>query len=200
MQEIKAVIFDLNGVFIVSRRLSDRLFDDFGVSQEVFLPVLKEIMGQIRKPDAGNAYSYWKPYLEKWGVTLNEKQFFDYWFSAEKENTAMIQIAEALRQKGISIFILSNNLRERSKHYQEAFPFLAALFNKAYYSWQTGYIKPDPRAYELLLQENNLRPTECLYFDDSAANVAVAGGMGIQSHLFVGSEDVRERLAKYLKV
>lgn len=200
MQEIKAVIFDLNGVFIVSRRLSDRLFDDFGVPQEVFLPVLKEVMGQIRKPDAGNAYSYWKPYLEKWGVVLNEKEFFDYWFSAEKENLAMIQIAEALRQKGISIFILSNNLRERSKHYQEAFLFLATLFDRTYYSWQTGYIKPDPRAYELLLQENNLRPTECLYFDDSATNVTVASSMGIQSYLFAGSESVRNILAKHIEM
>jgi putative hydrolase of the HAD superfamily len=195
MQEIKAVIFDLNGVFVISRKLSERFLSDFGVPEEVFLPALKGVMGKVRRPNAENAYSYWKPYLEKWCVDLSEKQFFTYWFSAENENQAMVDIAKALKRKNILLFILSNNLKERTKYYQDKFPFLGTLFTKTYYSWQTGYIKPDVRAYELLLRENDLRPEECLYFDDSETNVTQASEIGIRSYLFTGSEDVKAKLS-----
>ncbi|MFZ2187292.1 MAG: HAD family phosphatase [Candidatus Moraniibacteriota bacterium] len=198
MKNIKAIVFDLNGVFITSPKLSHRFHQDFGVDEEAFLLALKDVMAQVRQPHAGGAYSYWQPYLEQWGVPFDEESLLDYWFAAEKENPAMIKISEALKAKGISLFILSNNLRERSGYYQERFSFLGALFQKIYYSWQTGFIKPDRRAYELILRENNLRPEECIYFDDSQTNIAVAQGIGIESYLFQGSDDVQEKLAELL--
>jgi phosphoserine phosphatase len=106
---IKAIIFDLNGIFIQSPKLSDRFHDKFGVSIEEFLPVLKEIMAIVRKPNAGHAFNYWKSYLERWGVNLTKEQFFDFWFSAEKENTELVKTAKQIKKKGIKIFILSNN-------------------------------------------------------------------------------------------
>lgn len=199
MKNIKAIIFDLNGVFTLSRKLSDRFREDFGIGEEVFLPVLKEVMAQVRKPGAKDMYSYWQPHLEKWKVPLNENQFLDYWFSSEEENREMIKIAEELKRKGITLFILSNNLRERAKYYKEQFSFLDTLFSKVYYSWQTGFIKPDRRAYQLVLEENNLRPEECLYFDDSQTNVDVATALGIESYLFVGSADVKQKLSEILE-
>lgn len=199
MKNIKAIIFDLNGVFTLSRKLSDRFREDFGIGEEVFLPVLKEIMAQVRKPGARDMYSYWQPHLEKWKVPLNENQFLNYWFASEKENSEMIEIAEELKRKGITLFILSNNLRERTKYYNEQFSFLNTLFEKVYYSWQTGFIKPDRRAYQLVLEENNLRPEECLYFDDSQTNVDVATALGIESYLFVGSADVKQKLSEVLE-
>lgn len=198
MKNIKAIIFDLNGVFITSPKLSDRFYLDFGVGEEIFLPVLKDVMAQVRQPNAHNAYSYWQPYLEKWEVSLSEDQFFEYWFSAEKESFEMIKIAEKLKKNNISLFILSNNLRERAKYYEDRFPFLNTLFQKIYYSWQTGFVKPERKAYELVLQENNLFPEECIYFDDSQTNVEVAKKIGIESYLFQGSGDVKERLSDLL--
>src|SRR3972149_5349504 len=62
---IKATIFDLNGIFIKSRKLGDRFEKDFNVPPSVFLPKLFEIMGKIRKHNAGSAFSYWEPCLNK---------------------------------------------------------------------------------------------------------------------------------------
>lgn len=53
---IKAVIFDLNGVFIQSPKLSDRYKEQFGVPIEEFLPVLNEILNKARLPKAGNSF------------------------------------------------------------------------------------------------------------------------------------------------
>ena len=68
------------------------------------------------------------------------------------------------------------------------------LFDKQYYSWKTGFIKPDPRAYQVMLEENNLKPEEVVYFDDSQKNVAAAEVLGIESYLFEGPGGVKEKL------
>ena len=185
---IKVVIFDLNGIFIQSPNLSDRFQDKFGVLTEKFLPVLKEIITKVRKPNAGDAFLYWKPYLEKWGINLTKEEFFNFWFSGEKEIKELVDLAKQIKDKGVNIFILSNNFSERASYYKREFPFLE-IFNKIYYSWQTGFVKPNPGAFQSLLLENNLKPEESIYFDNSKENVMVANGLGIKSFLF---EDIDE--------
>ncbi len=188
---IKAIIFDLNGVFIQSPNLSDRFQEKFGILAEDFLPVLKEIMAKVRKPDAGSSFACWQPYLENWGVNLTEKEFFDFWFLAEKEVKELTELAEEIKQKGIKIFILSNNFKERAEYYSKNFDFLKIL-DKIYYSWQTGFVKPDPRAFQNILSENNLNPNECIYFDNSEQNVEVAKSLGIEAHLFEDINSIRK--------
>ncbi len=184
----KAIIFDLNGVFIQSPKLSDRFLEQFGVAPEEFLPALKEVMAMARKPNAGDSFPYWEQYLNKWGVNLSEKEFFDFWFSAEKEVPEMINLAKELKNKGIKIFILSNNFSERANFYDKTFPFLKQIADKIYYSWQTGFVKPNAEAYKLILSENNLNPEECAYFDDSEENIKIAGSLGIKALIFKGAE------------
>ena len=99
-----------------------------------------------------------------------------------------------LKQQGIKLFILSNNFAERAKYYEENFPWLKELFEKVYYSWQTGFIKPDPRCWQTILAENNLAPADCVYFDDSPANIQTANNRGIKSLLFTNVEDVKVKL------
>ena len=76
------------------------------------------------------------------------------------------------------------------KYYDENFPFLKD-FDKVYYSWQTGFVKPDLEAYKNLLRENNLQPEQCLYFDDSVKNIEAANSLGIKSYLFKDIQDLQ---------
>ena len=63
-------------------------------------------------------------------------------------------------------------------------------------SFNTGFIKPDRRAWELILSENNLAPGECIYFDDKEKNVLAAESVGIKSFLFTGEEDMEKIIAE----
>ena len=91
----KAIIFDLNGIFIESERLSDRFLRDFNVPLDLFLPRLGEIMDKVRLPGAEPAWVYWQPVLESWGVKMDELAFWKYWFEAEKPSAKMIELAKA---------------------------------------------------------------------------------------------------------
>ncbi len=192
---IKAIIFDLNGIFIQSPKLSERFREEFGVALDEFLPVLKEIMAKVRMPNAGDSFLYWKPYLGGWDVNLMREEFFNFWFNAEKEVPKMITLGKELKTKGIKLFILSNNFVERAEYYKSQFLWLQEIFDKIYYSWQTGFVKPSAEAYILLLTENNLKSEECTYFDDSEENVQVANSLGIKSYVFEGPEQVRKVIA-----
>lgn len=190
----KAVIFDLNGVFVKSPKLSERFNEHFGVPAAEFLAALKEVMDKVRMPDAGDSFAYWQPYLEKWGVNLTREAFFDFWFSAEREVPEMTALARELKGNGMKLFILSNNFAERTAFYQKQFPFLGELFEKVYYSWQTGFRKDNEAAYRNLLAENGLAPEECMFFDDSAGNVELAKRLGITAYVFENPSRTRALL------
>jgi HAD superfamily hydrolase (TIGR01509 family) len=193
---IKAIIFDLNGVFVTSPWLSGRFKERFGISAEQFMPALSSIMDKVRLPGAEGIYNYWRPYLQEWGVPFSEEEFREFWFSAERLNTQMVKIAEILNQKGFLLFILSNNFRERTEYYNRSFPILNSLFRKLYYSWQTGFLKNGADAYNLLLEENHLQAGECLLFDDTESNVKLAESLGIDAHIYKDIDRLRKLLVE----
>lgn len=199
---IKAIIFDLNGVFLESAPLSERFQEKFGVPTDKFLPILKDIMGQVRKPGAPDAFSLWKPHLDSWGLDLSESEFFDFWFSGEHLVPALLDYATKLRSEGLKIFVLSNNFRERTSYYRQSLSEIFKDLDGEYFSWETGYVKPDLEAYKHILDENGLKPEECIYFDDSDKNIEVAKSLGIHSLKYEGLDTTKgaiEALTKSAK-
>jgi HAD superfamily hydrolase (TIGR01509 family) len=195
--KLKAAIFDLNGIFLQSTKLSERFEKDFGVPVAVFLPKLSEIMDKTRQPNAGGSFQYWKPVLKEWNVNLSEQEFWDYWFKSEMQSDAMIAFAKELRAKGINIFILSNNFKERAEYYGH-YPWMHDAVDKVYFSWQTGFVKPDQRAWELVLTENDLKPEDCIYFDDQEKNLKAAEGVGIKAFMFTNEAELEKKVRELM--
>jgi glucose-1-phosphatase len=191
---LEAIIFDLNGVFLESEYLSDRMERDHGVDSKEFIAALKEVMPQVRKPGAQDSFELWQPYLNKWGVDLDEKEFLNYWFSGEHLVQELLDYTKELREKGTKVFILSNNFRERTTYYREHFSEIFDSVDAAYFSWETGFIKPDEQAYKKILEDNNLNPEHCAYFDDSDTNVRVANSIGIKAFKYEGIQKTKQTI------
>ena len=195
---IKAVIFDLNGIFLQSEKLSDRFERDFKIARSNFLPKLKEIMDKVRQPGSLPAYSYWKEVFKEWNLNLSEKDFWNYWFTEEKQSDRVIEYTKSLKQKGIKVFVLSNNFKERATFYDH-YPWMHDAVDKAYFSWQTGFVKPDVRAWQLILDENGLKGEECIYFDDVEKNVLSASELGIKSYIFTNEDELEKIINKEIE-
>ena len=75
---MRAVIFDLNGVFVQSPYLSDRFEAEFGIAKEEFIPALKDVLAKARRSQTGDSFKYWQEYLDKWQINLTSEQFFEY--------------------------------------------------------------------------------------------------------------------------
>ncbi len=194
---IKAIIFDLNGVLIQSPLLSDLIKEKYNIKQEEFLPALSQIMKIARAPGAKNSYTLWKPYLQKWKINLTQEEFFKFWFSSEHINIELLTYLNQLHQKGIKLFLLSNNFRERTMYYQEYFSEIFQPITKSYFSWETGYIKPDIEAYKKILEENNLDGRDCLYFDDSQKNLDVAATLRIKGYKYISIAETMKIIKQF---
>ena len=189
----KTVIFDLNGVFLQSEPLSKRFEEKFGVTKDQFLPAIKEIMAVVRKPNAPAAFTLWKPYLDQWQVSLSEQQFFDFWFSGEYLVPELVEYAQELKNGGVKVFLLSNNFKERTEFYRKNFPQIFQCVDKAYFSWESGFVKPSVESLQLVLSENSLRSEECIYFDDSDDNIKVAQSLGITAEKWTNLVEAKKR-------
>ncbi len=69
---IKAIIFDMNGVFIKdSGPLSKRIEKDFKIGADEIYPLIKTALKQVRVPEA-NSRPIWQPVLERLNMTYED--------------------------------------------------------------------------------------------------------------------------------
>lgn len=186
------VIFDCNGLFMKSEKgFVQNFCEYFEIPQEEVLPVYMEIMNNVRRPDAPQLYSLWKPYFDAWGIEMTEEQLFEFWFEPEKEVPEMLELLrEIVDQENLGI-ILSNNFRERYEFKKDFFDRLNDVASSSYYSWNTGFVKPHQDSFNLVLATNNLTAAQCVFFDDSPINVAAADEIGMTAFLFTSVEECR---------
>lgn len=88
--------------------------------------------------------------------------------------------------KKYRLFLLSNtneiHVSAFSKYLNSTFGIIdfSPYFENWYYSCRIGKRKPNADAFEQVLQENNLHPSETLFIDDSIQHVEGANKIGIK--------------------
>ncbi len=84
------------------------------------------------------------------------------------------------------LFLLSNtspiHIRQVNKVLTQLNqPTLEQLFERVFYSYEVRMAKPSPDIYRHVLTEAGLVAEETAFFDDNAANIRAAAGLGIQA-------------------
>ncbi|MET7860400.1 HAD family phosphatase [Streptomyces sp. NPDC005318] len=111
-------------------------------------------------------------------------------------NEELITYVRGLRGR-CRLGILSNSFvgaRER----ETALYHFDALVDQIVYSHEIGIEKPDQRAFEAACTSLEVRPENCLFIDDVAANVDAARVTGMQAHLFEDNARTITRIAAHL--
>lgn len=75
---------------------------------------------------------------------------------------------------------------------------LSELFEKVYYSYELGCMKPDAIIYEKVLEDAGILPEESLFLDDNADNIAGAVAAGITSIHVAHPLTIRDYLTDYV--
>lgn len=102
---------------------------------------------------------------------------------------------QELKAKGYRVLYLSNFSRKAEAECSEALDFLPYM-DGGILSYKEQLIKPDPAIYQLLLARYNLVPEECVFLDDTLANVEAAEALGIHGIHFITKEQAEEELHK----
>ena len=197
MKNIKSIIFDLGAVLLninyqltliefaklgvknadsfYSKEVQTNLFNEIEtgkISVDSFLKLLQKETENASKNEVTNAWSAMLLDLPKERIELLKKlkQDFPIYLLS---NTNTIHISEFKKKLG-------------KTKYQEFYN----LFDKVYYSHEIGFRKPNKEAFQLILDENDLKANEVIFIDDSPQHIEGANKLGIQTHHLSDTEEV----------
>lgn len=138
------------------------------------------------------------------GSNWPDEHIIDAW------NTLLLDIPadriELLQElnKNYRLFLLSNtspiHIRKVNQILFETAGIsdLNELFEKVYYSYELGCMKPDAIIYEKVLEDASILPEESLFLDDNADNIAGALAAGINSIHVEHPLTIRDYLTEYV--
>ncbi|MFM4833417.1 HAD family hydrolase [Aeromonas media] len=108
---------------------------------------------------------------------------------------AMVALIEALHGAGHRLYALSN-MGHASIDWLEQHQDFWRFFRGKVVSARVRMLKPEPDIYRYLLVSFDLSAQECLFIDDSPANVAAAEALGLQGMVFTDAAACRRQLVE----
>jgi len=205
---IKNIIFDLGGV-IIDLDINSTIFEFNKISRIPFerLYTQSKQMDLFNLLDKGKISNteFFKNLKKEIYYQGNENDLIDPWNAMlldvpEKRLDVLVQA-----KQNYNTFLLSNTNEphitkfEHDLYVQHGVKNFEDYFDKVYYSCRVRMRKPDKEIFEMVLNENELDPSETIFIDDSVQHVQGAGACGIKAYLLPKNMEVGE-LLKELKL
>lgn len=194
--QIKAIIFDFGGVLVD--------WSPHNLYKE-FLPDTAAIDAFLEEVD----FYHWnalqdkgRPFAE--AVAVHSAKFphradliqayADNWINSVTGMKAeVVDLFYTLKEKGYPVYGLSNWSAETFPLVREQFTFLNDL-DHIVLSGEVKMIKPEPEIFHYLLSHIPESAEECLFIDDSLANIETAQRLGFETVHFQSAEGLAEKL------
>jgi epoxide hydrolase-like predicted phosphatase len=100
--------------------------------------------------------------------------------------TEILDVAARARAAGVATAVLSNSWGGGGYDVYTGFD-LASLFDVVVISDEVGLRKPEPEIYELTAAKLGVRPADCVFVDDTRANLRTARELGMATIHFTGA-------------
>lgn len=108
---------------------------------------------------------------------------------------AMLSLIESLHGAGHTLYALSNMGHASIDWLEQHQPFWR-FFSGKVVSARVRMMKPEPDIYRYLLVSFDLQAEQCLFIDDSPANVTAAQALGIGGLVFTDAYSCRQQLVE----
>ncbi|XP_058406444.1 bifunctional epoxide hydrolase 2 isoform X1 [Diceros bicornis minor] len=213
---LRPVVFDLYGVLALPSvpRAFARAEEELALPRGFLNEVLK-----LEAPGGSVAcllrgeitFSQWVPFIEEdcrkrsknSGIHLPEKfsinQIFAKAISERNINHPMLQAALALRKKGFTTCLLTNNWLDDSPQRGSMAQLLCELrphFDFLIESCRIGMAKPEPQIYKYVLDTLKASPNEVVFLDDLEAYLKPACDLGMVTILVHDTDTALRELEK----
>ncbi|MGL5814031.1 MAG: HAD family hydrolase [Aeromonas sp.] len=106
---------------------------------------------------------------------------------------AMVRLIEELHGAGHALYALSNMGHASIDWLEQHQPFWR-FFSGKVVSARVRMMKPEPDIYRYLLVSFDLRAEDCLFIDDSPANVRAAEALGLRGLVFTDAKMCRDHM------
>ena len=105
---------------------------------------------------------------------------------------------QSLKDRGYHVYYLSNYSSHVRKDTEKELTFMK-LMDGGIMSYEVQLIKPDLVIYQTLMERYDLQPEECVFLDDTKANIDGALRAGMQGILVKTQEQAMQDLDELLK-
>ena len=198
LTNVKAIVFDYGEVLCLPPTAEDVESSArvLGVSTDLYRDLWARNRDLYDRGDL-SPETYWRNLADDAGVPLNDAQLRELsdrdvvmW---SRLNPNMVAWLEALSSGGIKTAILSNMHIGMVQHARRAFPWLKVVHFLTL-SAEVRLIKPDPAIYEHCLRGLGVAPSDSLFIDDRAVNIAGARTVGMHAVQFQSIAQLRSHL------
>jgi epoxide hydrolase-like predicted phosphatase len=115
------------------------------------------------------------------GTEIDMDAYGRFWRqSAPGVHWMVVHKIRDLKDRGIRLGLLTNNVKEFGEHWRTMFP-LDDLFEEVVDSSHVGMRKPERGIYELTCTRMGIEPTEAIFIDDNLDNVEAARAYGMEA-------------------
>ena len=198
---VKAILLDLDGLVIRPRHkyFSEKLSEDYKIPLSEIMPFFKNEYKLAAKGEVG-IREVLPLYLKKWGWKKSLDDFLTYWFESEKTpDTNILEISKKLREKGLKVYLVSNNEKERANYVMKDLG-LKNLFDGGYFSCNLGFTKSEPEFFQKILEDLKFKSGEIMHWDDDPKEVDAAKSVGINAKLYTSFENFKDSLSFFPKL
>jgi putative hydrolase of the HAD superfamily len=194
---IEAVIFDFGGVFTSSPFTGlhqwhvDKGLDPVKGLRIVFGPYDQDTDHPWHRVERGEialeaAAEQIKALAAESGMDLDLREMFGALGGADGARTDVVETALDIRRRGFRTALITNNIAEFSDGWRAMIP-VEEIFEVVVDSSAIGIRKPDPRIYELTLEQLGVDAEVSVFLDDAAGNIEAARAVGMQA-ILVGDD------------
>ena len=155
--------------------------------------------GLKRALDLGTieATAAWRRFCAELDASVSYQDFAHTYCDLFDTITPTQDLVRALRAAGHRAYLLSNTDILHLTSIQARWELVRTL-DATVASFELGVVKPDPRFFELALQQLGLSANECVFVDDRADNVASAQSVGLRAVQAIDPDAVRAGLVAAL--
>jgi epoxide hydrolase-like predicted phosphatase len=109
------------------------------------------------------------------------ESFGERYFEHLHPNEEMIDLMRRLRERGLRMALLTNNVREWEPLWRAKLPDIDEIFEVVVDSAFVGMRKPEPGIYELTVERlgGGVTARDCLFIDDTEVNCEMAVDLGM---------------------
>ena len=195
---IKAVIFDWGGVLIYNPSIGTKEYcaKRLGVNESKFIKIYDKYEPDFQKGKISES-NFWKKIYENLEIPMSKSKILWNTVLEEtyKSNDPVINIAKSLKKQGYKIGYLSNTEMPAIDFFnKQNYDFLDVVV----FSCIEGYVKPEKKIYEIILNRLGVQSEEAIFIDDKETNIEGAKKLGINTILFKDSNQLIHELKKFL--
>lgn len=197
---IKAIIFDLGGVFLNMQPLTDEaegLFkpkDKKEFWHELNIQIIPLCLGKI------SVYEFWKKLAFKYHSHINHEILKNLWIKDYAEKTFIDKKVEKIildLKKNYKLGLISNTIFEHVEINKNLGRY--KLFDQVILSNEVGLTKNNKKIFLLACKRLEVKPAECIFIDDIEDFCKIAESVGMKTIVFKSADQLNKDLKKLLQ-